>query len=107
MSPYSSGRPKKYNPFTGKGHEPPKAPASTGCAAKPSMRWTNANDSRSSGIGLLEIEFTLRHTEHKIILEPGRFSRNDSIPLEHRPQIGKISTLPHLYVPPCPKGTLK
>ena len=26
MSPYSPGRPQKYNPFTGKGHKPPKCP---------------------------------------------------------------------------------
>ena len=41
-------------------------------------------------IGLLKIEFALRYTEYKIVLQPGRLRRNDVIPLEHRPQIGKV-----------------
>ena len=41
-------------------------------------------------IGLLEIEFTLRHTEHKIVLQPGCFGEVDIIALTHSPEIHKI-----------------
>ena len=32
---------------------------------------------RELRIGLLEIEFTLRHTDHKIVLQTGRFRKID------------------------------
>ncbi len=41
-------------------------------------------------IRLLEVKLALRHPDHKIMLQPGRFGGDNVIPLKHCPRIGKI-----------------